>query len=82
MYFIDSLESFAANSIIGGESLICSGIDITEHHPSHHDHSITCYVSELQKDAHLSHSNLLPLHNRLWSHHRQTEYYIYCIRSA
>jgi len=82
LYFIYNWGSVVANGIINGESLICSDIDITEYHPSHHDHSITCYVSELQKDAHLSHSNLLPSRNRLRSHRHQTNYYIYCIRSA
>ena len=67
MYLIYSWESFVANNIIGGESLICSDIDTTENHltRSHHDHSITCYVSKLREDAHLSHSNLLPSRNRL-----------------
>jgi len=83
MYFIYNWQIFVANNIlIGGESLICSEIDITEHHSSHHGHSITCYVSALQRDAHLYHSNVLPSHNRLWSYHGQTKHYICCIRSA
>ena len=44
-------------------SHLSADIDITENHltRSHHDHPVTCYVSELREDAHLSHSNYSPL---------------------
>ncbi|KAG2037719.1 hypothetical protein BDR03DRAFT_956660 [Suillus americanus] len=40
-----------------------------KYHASHCEQSVTCHVSTIEKDAHLSHRNLPTCHDRLRSVH-------------
>jgi len=54
------------NDMLWGELLSSASMIVTwlNYHVSYHDCSVTCHVSAIRKDAHLSHRNLPDSHHR------------------
>jgi hypothetical protein len=71
-----------ANFVLGGELLSwrISAVALTwlKYHASHHDHSLTCHVSAIQKDAYLSLCNLPGISVRFYSNDCDTRHW--CVR--
>lgn len=72
-FIMQDWASVTGNTILGGQypSAILRGYWL-RYHPSHHDHSVTCHVPEIQGDTHIPYCSLLRRYNLFHSdcHHR------------
>jgi len=64
MYDVLDCMSDVLNIILGGGLYTFVVLTSLKHHESHHDCSVACYVSTIQKDAEISHCHLSDHQNR------------------